>query len=257
MRPSIALVVLLVAEASAGPRAVPVDGINIQHCIDSTAQAVAGRCPPYLVAAVKEAAQICTEVSGTPVGISPASVASLDVDGDGRSEFLYEIGANVGCTNAASIFSCGSLGCPQALVQEQKGAWVVIGGIGAFDASAVEVLPAGKTAKYRDLKVNCTDGDPPCSEAAYYQWSGQVYDQTSREVRGFKVDVAGSVHGLYGLLGDTALLATPSADGKVIGRYGSETDVAIIGQSADYYYVSPCNACESGFVRKAAVRKKF
>lgn len=75
-------------------------------------------------------------------------------------------------------------------------------------------------------------------------------------MRGFRVDVASSVHGLYGLTGNTAVLATPTADSKVLGSYGPETEVAIIGQSKDYY-VSPCNACESGFVRKSSVRKNY
>ncbi|MDP2326269.1 MAG: hypothetical protein Q8N51_19885, partial [Gammaproteobacteria bacterium] len=122
---------------------------------------------------------------------------------------------------------------------------------------AIEVLPAREASGYHELKVNCVDGDPPCAESVFYQWNGQGYDSNYSEVRGFHVDVAGSVHGLYGLTGDTAVLATPTADGKVIARYGPETDVAIIGQSNNYYYVSPCNACESGFVRKSAVQKKY
>ncbi len=50
--------------------------------------------------------------------------------------------------------------------------------------------------------------------------------------------------------------ATPTAEGQVIGHYGPETEVAVIGTvaGADYYYVSPCNACDSGFVPRAAVR---
>ena len=245
------------AGTAAGPRALPVDGVDIQQCIGSPGKSTLTRCPPYLIDAVKGAAQMCKEVEGTPVGITPASIWSLDVDGDGNKEFVYEIGANVGCMGAASIFSCGSLGCPQSLVQQQKGAWVVIGGIGAFDPGAIEVLPARAASGYHELKVNCVDGDPPCVESVLYQWNGQSYESRSTEVRGFHVDIAGSVHGLYGLTGDTAVRATPTADGKVIARYGSDTEVAIIGQAKDYYYVSPCNACESGFVHKSTVKKKY
>ncbi len=258
---SVLLAVATLAEVSAagqssGPRAQPVDGVNIQQCIDAIGKARPASCPAYLVEAVKGAAQMCREAEGQPVGISPASIWSLDVNGDGRLEYLYEIGAIVGCMNAASIFSCGSLGCPQLLVQEQKGAWVVISGIGASDPGAIEVLPAGTASGYREIKVNCADGDPPCAQSVFYQWNGQAYDSSAMDVRGFRVDVAGSVHGLYGLTGNTAVLATPTADGKVLGSYGPETEVAIIGQSKDYY-VSPCNACESGFVRKSSVRKNY
>lgn len=243
------------ANPTAGPRAQPVDGVDIQRCVDAIGKATSAGCPAYLVEAVKGAAQMCTEAEGKPVGISPASIWSLDVNGDGKLEYLYEIGANVGCLNAASIFSCGSSGCPQSLVEEQKGRWPVISGIGAFDPGAIEVLSAATASGYRELKVNCADGDPPCAVSVFYQWNGQSYDSVASEVRGFRVDLAGSVHGLYGLNGATAVLATPTADAKVLERYGPETEVAIIGQSADYYYVSPCNACESGFVRKSSVRK--
>jgi hypothetical protein len=246
------------AGTAKGPRALSVDGVDTHQCIDSLGKSAPARCPPYLVDAVKGAAQMCTEVEGTPVGITPASIWSLDVDGDGKKEYVYEIGANVGCVGAASIFSCGSLGCPQSLVQEQKGAWVVIGGIGAFDPGAIEVLPARAASGYHELKVNCADGDPPCAVSVFYQWNGQGYDANYSEVRGFRVDMAdSSVHGLYGLTGETAVLATPTADGMVIARYGPETEVAVIGQSNSYYYVSPCNACESGFVRKSTVRKLY
>jgi hypothetical protein len=41
----------------------------------------------------------------------------------------------------------------------------------------------------------------------------------------------------------------------VIKHYDANTEVAIVGtaEQADYYYVSPCNACESGFVPKSAI----
>ncbi len=75
-------------------------------------------------------------------------------------------------------------------------------------------------------------------------------------MRGFRVEVADSIHGLYGLTGDTVLLATPVADGEEIGRYGPDTVVAVIGTAEDggWYYVSPCNACDSGFIARAGIR---
>jgi len=49
------------------------------------------------------------------------------------------------------------------------------------------------------------------------------------------------------------LAAAPGA--SVINRYDAGTEVAIVGTAygAGYYYVSPCNACESGLVPKSAV----
>ena len=75
-------------------------------------------------------------------------------------------------------------------------------------------------------------------------------------MRGFRVEVADSIHGLYGLTGDIVLRATPAASGVEIGRYGSDTIVAIVGtaEDGDWYYVSPCNACESGFMARAGIR---
>ena len=247
---------IVFAGNSVGQLAQPVEGINIQRCVDIIGQPgkpALGRCPAYLVDAVKAAAQTCAEVGGRPYGIAPASVWSLDVNGDGRLEYAYEIGANVACENAASIFSCGSQGCPLALVEERKGAWAGIGAIYAGAPDEIQVLVNAAPPGHYDLKVGCVNGDS-CTQYAFYQWNGQVYDATYLEVGDVHVDLAGSLHGLHGLVGETAVLATPAPDGAVIARYGSSTEVAIVGQAGDYYYVSPCNACESGFVRKTAVR---
>jgi hypothetical protein len=53
----------------------------------------------------------------------------------------------------------------------------------------------------------------------------------------------------------TVVRAAPEAGALEVGRYDAGTELAIIGtlEGGDYYYVSPCNACESGFVPKAAV----
>lgn len=240
-------------QAAAPPRARPVAGIEIQQCIDAIGRATPGQCPGFLLDAVSAAAQTCREVGGNPVGIAPASIWSLDVNADGKSEYLYEIGANVGCEGAWSVFSCGSLGCPLALVEERSGDWATIGGIYADAPGEVSVLVGLSPPGYYDLKVGCLDGDP-CVEYRYYQWNGQHYETTYLDVRGFEVDVAGSVHGLRGLKGETAVLATPEPGAAVLHRYGADIEVAIIGQSGGYFYVSPCNACESGFVRKSSLR---
>jgi hypothetical protein len=74
-------------------------------------------------------------------------------------------------------------------------------------------------------------------------------------VRGFWVDVSDVVHGLRTLAREAAVLATPVPHGEVLNRYLAGTEFAIIGRArgAPYYYVSPCNACESGFIAEAAL----
>jgi hypothetical protein len=94
-----------------------------------------------------------------------------------------------------------------------------------------------------------------CAERSFYEWTGTAYDSTRLEVGGAGVDVAGSIHGLYPLAAATTLRALPAANAAEVGRYDAGTEVAIVGtaEGADYYYVSPCNACESGFAPRSAV----
>jgi hypothetical protein len=106
---------------------------------------------------------------------------------------------------------------------------------------------------YRDLEVRCLDGEA-CAESATWRWTGQAYEPIERTVRGTRVDVAGSVHGLYALVARTTVTATPEPGAASVGEYDAGTEVAIVGQAGDHYYVSPCNACDNGFVPKSAVR---
>ena len=75
-------------------------------------------------------------------------------------------------------------------------------------------------------------------------------------LRGFRVAFADSVHGLRASDGDIAVFAAPRPDAAVLAVYPSRTELAIVGTvvGADYYYVSPCNACESGFVPTSALK---
>lgn len=79
---------------------------------------------------------------------------------------------------------------------------------------------------------------------------------TKLDVRGFDVDVNGPVHGLANIPAATAVLATPKPDGEVLDRYAEGAEVVVIGQAGDYYYVSPCNACKSGFVLKSVLSRQ-
>jgi hypothetical protein len=233
-------------------------GISIAHCLATIAtQAVRNEslCPAFLVESLQRAQTTCADVDGRLVPTPTADVWTLDVNGDNTPEFAFEYDGVVSCEGAWSVFSCGSLGCPKTVYQKHDGAWRPIAEIGASAPETLEVLDATPGQSYHDLRAGCT-GSYPCNEYWYYQWTGEQYQRTYLDVRGHRVDFAASVHGLYGVVGELDILATPVAGAAIIGHYGSDTEVAIVGTAvdADYYYVSPCNACESGFAPKSAVR---
>ena len=259
----IALAALLASAAAVGESKPLVHAqldpkISIAYCLDTIVQGTArdeAQCPGFLIEPLKGAQKTCAEVGGRLVAVPKPDVWMLDVNGDEAPEYAFEYDGIVSCEDAWSVFSCGSLGCPKTLYQKYDGAWRAIAGISAYAPEMLEVLEATAARSYRDLRVGCT-GDDPCNEYWYYQWTGNQYETSHLEVRGHRVDFADSIHGLYGLVGEVDVLATPSVGAAVVGQYGSDTQVAIVGTAvaADYYYVSPCNACESGFVPKAAVR---
>jgi hypothetical protein len=174
-------------------------------------------------------------------------VLSLDIDGDGQMEYLYEIGANFQCDSAASLFSCGSSDCPWSLYRRERGQWR---SIGAIYGSRISVVP-GKMP-HPDLKVLCDDTNK--CDSATYRWNGSRYEEGESRVRGFTIQRLGSpLQGkLITLQRKVRVLAEPRSGSRSIGEYGKGALFAIGGQAkgSDYLYVSPCNACENGFVRK-------
>ena len=232
--------------------------LSVTQCLDALEQKTpraSARCPGFLFEAVTTAQDVCNEAGGELVALAEPNLWAIDVNGDGRQEFTFEQESNVACEGFPSIFSCGSLGCPTALYEQREATWRPIASISADSMQSLELLDTSAGEGYRDLRVGCL-GETPCTEYSSYTWQGTYYDATRLEARGFGVDIAGSVHGLYALLADTDVLAGPAPGAQVLRRYDAGTEVAIIGtaEGPDYYYVSPCNACESGFVRKAAVR---
>lgn len=239
-----------------GADATPVD---LAHCLEAArnqAELDEERCLGFIVQALAGgfgALAQCDDVGGTLAANPIAAARAIDVNCDGRPEYLFELSNNFTCDGAPSLFSCGSLGCPSILYERRDGQWHVIGALAATIAQGIEVLPREGAADYRPLRVGC-DGRGGCDEYVHYEWNGAGYEQVAREVRGFWVDVAGSVHGLRTLQREAAVLDAPVPDGRLLARYPAGTEVAVIGRArgAPYYYVSPCNACENGFLAVGA-----
>jgi hypothetical protein len=225
-----------------GVHPVPATGISVASCFTQRS----ATCPSPLADAVHSAEAMCREMGGTLGPVPGAAVWSLDVDQDGALEYLIDIAGSLVCDGAPNAFSCGSLGCPLALYQRGSDGWRIVGSIDTRLPETLTVLPSG------ELRVDCLERSE-CRELRYYQRCGERYELAYLMVRGHRVEIAGSVHGLHALATNSDLLDTPAEDGTIVDRYEAGTEVAIVGSTDRYYYVSPCNACRSGFLRKSAV----
>lgn len=237
----------------AQPRTALLVSVSPAHCVATLDGDGSDplRCPAPLRTALREAATTCRDAGGTLVGADAGTVWSLDVDGDGRQELLFELDGNVTCEGAWSVFSCGSLGCPKTLYGLRDRSWAPIGEIFSR-APELITLEDGERGGYRALDV-C--GDVDCGERWTYEWRDERYEQIVVDVRGTRVEFESSVHGLYPLAAATVVRAAPTPNAEELGRYDAGTSVAIVGTAAaeGYYYVSPCNACASGFVPRSAL----
>ena len=233
--------------------------ISIAHCldtIDAPNDRDEARCPGF-AARTAEGRQEDLRRGGWRAHRHTGTPTSgrLDVDGDGVPEFVFEYGGNVQCEGAWSVFDCGSLGCARAIYKRQAGGWRAITQISADAPQTLELTGVAVGQGYRDLRVGC-EGNEPCAVYSYYHWTGEQYDLTHLDVRSHRVEFATSIHGLYGLTGPVDVLAEPTQGAASVGHYDADIEVAIVGTATDvdYYYVSPCNACDSGFIPKSAVR---
>jgi hypothetical protein len=242
--------------ADAQPRrAERLAGVSPEYClavVASGGSADPARCPEPLRAELERANATCRDVGGTLTGFAEGDVWSLDVDGDGSAEIAFELEGNVACADAASVFSCGSLGCEKTLYRLSDATWRAIGSFRAAvpEDVALAATPAG--SGYAPLEICARDS---CAERWIHEWRGEAYEATRIDVRGARVAFAESVHGLYPLRVAATLLAAPAQGAAAIERYDAGTEVAVVGtaEGGDFYYVSPCNACESGFVAASAV----
>jgi hypothetical protein len=186
-------------------------GVSPAHCIASLERGVPPdliRCPRALEEAVAEADALCREAGGELEGAAEGNVWALDVNDDGRSELAFELDGNVTCTDAWSLFSCGSLGCPKTLYALRAGAWTAVGSIFATWPEQLTLGAARSADGHRSLEV-CAESD--CPERWIYEWRGTRYDTTRAEIRGTRVDIAGSVSGLCesGFVPRAAVTLTP------------------------------------------------
>ena len=256
--PLLAAAALLAAFSSRAQtvRAVPLTSVSPAHCVDTLAQRAATdplRCPAALRTAVVEAQTLCRAAGGTLAGAKEGDVWALDVNGDERNELMFALDRNVTCEGAWSLFSCGSLGCPNTLYELRDGEWVAVGSISAEALEQVALAHTAAADGHRTIEA-CAKDD--CSERWSYEWLGMMYEATRVDVHGTRVDVAGSIRGLYELSAATTLRAQPSSRAAEMGHYDAGTEVAILGTAAggDYFYVSPCSACDSGFAPRAALK---
>ncbi len=235
--------------------ALSLSEVDLAACLAVGAAAPAGECPGYLASEVAGLVETCAGVGGRLEAVPGAQAWSLDVDADGVAEILIDVTQAFGCVGAASVFSCGSLGCPVSLYAKDDGDWRIIGAVNASDAPGIEVLPAPPGTRYRTLRGGCV-GERPCDELTHYTWQESRYEWSTIEARGHWVDVAPG--GLWTLTADTAVLVAPAKGAAVVERYPAGTVVAVIGNArdADWRYVSPCNACANGFVESGALRRE-
>jgi hypothetical protein len=230
-------------------------GLSPASCVAALAggtQPDATRWPTFLLRAVAEARAMCTEAGGKLEGADQGEVWQLDVDDDGRNEVAFKSNGNVTCVDAYSLFECGSLGCPKTLYAERNGAWEPIEDLFAYGPEAIDITDQ-RADGHRTLRA-CREG-PPCVEFWYYEWLGKQYDRTRLDVRGFAVEIGNDAQTLRALVAATDVKATPTAQAESVGRYEAGRDMAVIGKAAGgFYYVSPCNACPSGFVPASVLR---
>jgi hypothetical protein len=251
------LCTILVPLALAAPPATLEVPFDSARCLNVTMGRAAPdpACPRFLIDTFESALASCRDAGGTLVPVPGATVRPLDVNGDGKPEYLFDAGHTVTCNGAPSVLGCGSPVCPFRLYEQRGAAWRSIGSIGVADPVAVELLPARPGSRYRELRVGCA-GEGVCDEFAYYRFGKDTYELARLQVRGHWVDVVGGRGEPRGLLGEVAVKATPAKDGAELKRYPADTEVVVLGRATGtpYLYISPCDACASGFVEASALK---
>lgn len=248
--------------ADAHPVTVPakfLENVDLEYCLKIVGDKAKNNpdlCPDFMLQTLAESQKDCTIMDGTLTPSKVAVIESIDIDGDKKPEYLFDIGTNFECKGAYSIFSCGSLDCPLILYKKQNGKWQDIGSIYPSEA-IIEVLTGQGDSKHWDIRATSDKLklQKNFREKIYYRWNGKEYQQTLREVQGYLVDISKRLDGFWRFKPNTPVLDTPTTGGEVIDRYGPEVMAVIIGEvsGAPDYYVSPCRACSSGFIAKSDI----
>jgi hypothetical protein len=158
------------------PSAALLTGVSPAHCIDALERREAPdplRCPSALRDAIAEARTMCRDAGGELSGATEGTVWAIDVNDDGRSELAFELDGNVTCSEAWSLFSCGSLACPKALYELRNGSWAVVGNIAAESPEQLRLGSARSVDGHRSIEV-CAQRD--CRERSIYEWRGESYE---------------------------------------------------------------------------------
>jgi hypothetical protein len=253
------LLALPVRHVAAEPVAAASD-VDMNLCLRMAARQVRPdekRCPGFIVSALADAGTMCREVGGRLRAFPQSALWAIDVNADGKPEYLFDTTQNVDCEGAPSVLGCGSSDCGLPLYTRKGNQWQVIGNLPNLPA-AIEVVPGSGRDGFADLRTGCGEAD--CAEYQQHRWNGSAYDLAGYEVRGHAVDIPAERGQLWTLARDVAVLAEPRRGAKVLRRYKARTEVTemvILGKAraAPFLYVSPCNACESGFVEPAALRR--
>lgn len=237
--------------------ATPFSAVDLAACLEiarGQREADEEICPGFISTSASEAMAVCKDVGGALVAAPQPSMQSLDVNGDGVPEYLYDFRENFGCDGAPSVFSCGSLGCPTVLYEKRDDAWFAIGAFRGYDSLHAELMTPEGESIYGVVREGC-GGERPCDELWYYRWDGSAYQRSTIEVRGHVVEFDNE--GLWTLASDAPVLAEPLPDAPILDSYSQGTTVVVIGHVRDtsFKYVSPCNACERGFVDGNALQK--
>ncbi len=208
------------------------------------------RCPGFMSAGLKDAMAQCRGVGGILTAASTADVFSIDVNSDGRAEYLYEFNANFGCDGAASYFSCGSAPCPWTLYMHTDSGWQAIGEI--FEGPNIEPLQRTGQLSFRDLRVACDRTD--ACDNVLYGWDGSGYRQIRRTLRGYSIELP-LLGNLWTPARNINVLAEARDDSPSLGEYDQNGIFVILGAvpGTDYICVSPCRACATGFVHRREV----
>ncbi|MDB6060172.1 MAG: hypothetical protein JWM78_275 [Verrucomicrobiaceae bacterium] len=238
---------------------VVIPGIEPAYCLKvakGAAQANPAKCPGFMTEGLAASAKECGEVGGTLNGEQQGTVYSVDIDGDGQPEYLWQFNANFACEGAASYFSCGSSSCPFALVRRQSGEgmpkqsdeqWRALGTIPI--TSSITPVPNTGVPHFPDLQIGCEESS--FCDTALLHWNGEQYESISVVLHSVTVTLFPS-SALVSPPQAVGVLASPARNSTVIGNYGADAIFAVLGHvvGTAYLLVSPCNACAAGFIER-------